>query len=148
MKAFARAAAPSPETEIGHGLLRCAYFHLPKAPPLSALFLPYVCNGSEMEEAGSSVRDVPDTRTAYEKKWDEQVLPCRTPGRGVKGHARLYGWVVGTRCVHVHFLCVRASVCAYLRACGSVYKRGQIKKLEVKRAKESAKKTHRYLWWA
>ena len=26
----------------------------------------------EMEEAGSSL-DIPDTRTAYEKKWDEQV---------------------------------------------------------------------------
>merc|ERR1712216_319186 len=43
----------------------------------------------EMEEAGSSL-DIPDTRTAYEKKWDEQI-----------------------------------------------------KKLELKRAKESAKMTHR-----
>ena len=29
--------------------------------------------GSEMEEAGSALQDIPDTRTAYEKKWDEQV---------------------------------------------------------------------------
>lgn len=30
--------------------------------------------------------------------------------------------------------------------CGPIRGRGQIKKLELKRAKESAKKTHRYLW--
>jgi protein FAM32A len=26
-----------------------------------------------MEEAGASLKDIPDTRTAYEKKWDEQI---------------------------------------------------------------------------
>ena len=54
----------------------------PRAPPSSFS----VCR--EMEEAGAaatpSLSDIPDTRTSYEKKWDEQVpilvVLARAPG--------------------------------------------------------------------
>jgi hypothetical protein len=37
-----------------------------------------------MEEAGALLQDVPDTRTTYEKKWDEQVYFCRALCSGVR----------------------------------------------------------------
>jgi len=79
-----------------------------------------------MEEAGAatpSLSDIPDTRTAYEKKWDEQV-PIPVFARAAAGV--LLPHVLGCSRVGVFVACT----------C-------QVKKLDVKRAKEQAKKTHR-----